>query len=212
MIQSGVLIIEAQRGEDERSSPQGARKAHKMAREIEIITEDNRVYAFTPYNPSFPTQAKKIGGRWNPDLKAWSFDARDEDRVHEMVRNIYGTDGTNNGDLVTVHVPIADYENDKEVRVGGITVLEKVHRDQVPRLVGDNVVRISGTFLYKSGSMRFPTIGENDVILEVRDIPREVAEKENLEIVTETIDRDALLKEKAELEARLAKIDELLAK
>ena len=175
-----------------------------MAREIEIITEDNRVYAFTPYNPSFPTQAKKIGGRWNPDLKAWSFDARDEDRVHEMVRKIYGTDGTNTGDLVTVHVPIADYENDKEVRVGGITVLEKVHRDQV--------LRISGTFLYKSGSMRFPTIGENDVILEVRDIPREVAEKENLEIVTETIDRDALLKEKAELEARLAKIDELLAK
>ena len=76
---------------------------------ISIETKDKTVVAISPFNPDLPGPAKKLGGKWSPSIKAWLFDSRDEARVRELYRSIYGTDGTvATGDLVTVRATIKE--------------------------------------------------------------------------------------------------------
>ncbi len=76
---------------------------------INITTENGKTKVVTPYNPSFPTRAKKLGGRWQGG--AWVFDARDEERVRDLCRDIYGTDGQDSGRKITVR---AEYTADHD--------------------------------------------------------------------------------------------------
>ena len=60
--------------------------------EIVITTDGTRVVLTASCAAELP--AKVIGGRFRLSAKAWSFDARDEERVRDLTRSIYGTDGS----------------------------------------------------------------------------------------------------------------------
>ncbi|MBV6425507.1 MAG: hypothetical protein NAOJABEB_03328 [Steroidobacteraceae bacterium] len=166
----------------------------------------------SPYHPQFPARAKALGGRFNGNDKTWQFDARDESRVREMVIDIFGTDGsTGVGDLVTVRVRVNDYGLGDTLFVAGRQVARRPGRDMPVRL-GDGVVIVSGGFAHSGGSQAKPRLAAHDnTVLEIRDLPRAIAEREGLEIVEITIDRAALMAEREKLIARLAEIDALLA-
>ncbi|MBG0828575.1 helix-turn-helix domain-containing protein [Planomonospora sp. ID67723] len=86
----------------------------------------------------------------------------------------------------------------------------------MPVKLAANVVLIEGKLPGSGGSVRYPQISAgNDVIVEVRDIPRAslaLEHETSYEIVGETsnVNIDALLAEREALLARLAEIDELL--
>lgn len=175
-------------------------------------TEAGRIAIESPFNRDFSAQIKTIGGKWDATRKVWTVDARDEARAREILTAVYGHDGTSAGDLVTVRMSLEKFRHEQSATLGGVTVATRKSRDSAVHLAS-NVVLVSGKFLSRGGSRQNPRIDENNVVIEVRDIPRPVAEAnaDLCEIIDTTIDRDALEAEKAKLLARIAEIDALLA-
>jgi hypothetical protein len=169
---------------------------------------DDGLFVWSPYHKDLPSDAKKLGGRWSPQARAWIFDPRDESRVRDLYREIYGTDGSP-CETVTVRYTVDSVDEDEtELYVCGRQVARKRYRDESPRL-GDGVVVISGGFPRIFGSRKNPRLGGEGTVLEIRDVPRKCAEDEDLEIVSE-IDRDGLKAERDSLLKRLAEINEIL--
>jgi len=187
--------------------------------DVKIETYNERVYAFTPYDKAFVARAKTLKGKWDPAKKAWHFDPRDEDRVRELCVSIFGTAGDpgDAADVVTVRIKAADHESpdrrENHITFAGRRVAWRPVRDEPVRLA-PNVVVIEGAFPTSGGSQQYPRVcAGDDVILEVRDIPRVTLKLEGegrYEIAGETIDVEALREERERLVARIAEIDVLL--
>lgn len=177
---------------------------------VSIASTGTKVEVKAPYHPDFPHNAKRLGGKWNNS--AWSFDARDEDRVRELCRKIYGTDGTS-ADLVSVRLTA---KTDITALQGGIfaagrCVARATGRDSGAKL-GDGVILLSGR-VTSGGSMKnWRTYVIEGSVVEVRDVPRAAISDIDtndwtIEIV-EAGDRTAVLRaERDRLIARLAEID-----
>ncbi|MEZ5130326.1 MAG: hypothetical protein R2763_01170 [Mycobacterium sp.] len=178
---------------------------------VEIVGD--RVVLISPYNRDLPARARQLGGRWDADGKRWSFDLRDESRVRDLARDIYGTDGSveEAADTVTVRVDCNGYARRQGITVGGRTVASRRYRDEAVRL-SEGVVIVSGGFRDSGGSMRYPVIGETTAVIEVRDVPRAAAQAEGFPIVDEQAGRmEQLATERARLVARIAEIDAEIA-
>lgn len=185
--------------------------------DIQITTQDNgRLAVTSPYNADYVAGAKDIGGRWDGANRQWTFDPRDEERLRELLRDVYGTDGSpaDQADLVTVRWNITGQgvsRGDNELYFAGRVVASRRSRDDTVRL-GPNVILISGGFDYSGGSMRYPSLSpEEGTVIEIRDVPRSAVTGTGAEIVGETIDIDALLAKREQLLAQLAELDETLA-
>ncbi|MCL2089864.1 MAG: hypothetical protein FWH11_01340 [Micrococcales bacterium] len=168
-----------------------------------IETTGDKVTLTGPYNTRLGPRAARIGGRWDPSGRRWVFDARDEARVRDLAREIYGTAD----DLVTVRVAADDLPGTKALTLDGRLVAERRYRDDPVRL-GYGVIIVSGSFDTSAGSTKYPFVGSSDVVLEVRDVPRATAEGQGLTIVDDGADRRAVLTaERDRLVARLAQVD-----
>lgn len=186
---------------------------------ITVTTSGNHVYLISPYNTKAVSAAKRLGGQWDGARKAWRFDARDEDRVREMARDIYGTDGTVESvlDTVTVRIKAADYidhtgrDTENTVRVAGRRVAYREYRDAEVTLV-PGVVIVAGGFATSGGSMRYPEIGATDAVLEIRDVSRSTLDRlDAYELIDAgVVNEEALRAERGRLAARIAEIDMIL--
>lgn len=98
---------------------------------VSVVTEGNRILTSTPYLANFAPAAKKQGGRWDASRRVWSFDARDEVAVRELLVSFYGTDGIEPVDLVTIRVPLSDYLTTRQDLVDfGRIILSRRGRDE----------------------------------------------------------------------------------
>lgn len=177
---------------------------------VSIAVTGTKVEVKTPYHPDFPREAKLLGGKWNN--AAWLFDSRDEDRVRELCRKIYGTDGTA-ADLVSVRLTakteIAALHSG--IFAAGRCVARATGRDSGAKL-GDGVILLSGR-VTSGGSMKnWRTYVIEGSVVEVRDVPRAAvadidADDWAVEIVEAEDKTSVLLAERERLLARLAEID-----
>lgn len=187
----------------------------------------HQIQVESPYNPDLPASARRLGGKWDGTKKIWFFDLRDEARVEELYRSIYGEwpveGATGPAETVTLKVTIGSRW--WEVKHGGIflcgrQVARATGRDSGATL-GGGVVVLSGKGFESGGSVKnWSTCGAPGTVFEIRDIPRILAEEEiakphedgdMVEIVGETVvNREALEAEKEALLKRLAEIDKLL--
>jgi DNA repair protein RadC len=62
-----------------------------------VEEEDGRIAVSSPYHPKFPARARSLGGIWDATRRVWLFDAGDDGRVRLLCREIYGTDGREDG-------------------------------------------------------------------------------------------------------------------
>lgn len=189
--------------------------------DVTITTTESQVRVHSPYNPAFPDEAKKLGGKWQADSKAWVFDARDESRVRELCREVYGTDGSDDGDQVTLKITIHDEigARHQALYFAGRQVARAWGRDSGARL-GEGVVVLEGGFGSGGSVKNWRTKARAGTVFELRDVPRPAAEKEienyaqdnnvDIKIIDETIDRDALLSERERLMTRIQEIDNLI--
>ena len=71
-----------------------------------VEEEDGRIAVSSPYHPKFPARARSLGGVWDAARRAWIFDSADHDRVRSLCREIYGTDGSEDGQAGTAPFPL----------------------------------------------------------------------------------------------------------
>lgn len=140
---------------------------------IEIKTDGLTVQLHSPYDATLIRRAKELGGRWSAAARAWSFDSRDENRVRDLARSVFGTDGSADmdGPSITLRIPCANLPGiyDQEIRLAGRRLAYRPARDDAVRL-GLGVVLVDGGFCRSSGSRANPRIGDNNAMLEVRDL------------------------------------------
>ncbi|WP_326581695.1 hypothetical protein OIE69_43785 (plasmid) [Actinacidiphila glaucinigra] len=188
--------------------------------DVRVISLDNgRVALVSPYNSELPAAARELGGRWDRTARYWHFDARDEQRVRELARDFFGTDGSpaDEADKVTIRWNISNYcqrRGDSELHLGGHRIASRRSRDEDVRL-GVGVVLISGGFPGQGGSTKYPALEPlADTVVEIRDLPRALLDNLHrgaYEIVETTVDVAALREERERLLARIAEIDATLA-
>ncbi|WP_186779876.1 type 2 periplasmic-binding domain-containing protein [Streptomyces salinarius] len=186
--------------------------------DIGIATDERgRLAVTSPYDDTFVAEAKYIGGQWDRASRCWTFDPRDEERVRDLLREVYGTDGSpaDQADLVTVRWNISNLghtKGDNKIRLAGRTIVSRSGRDADVRL-GEGVVLVSGGFPGSAGSMQYPAVApEEGTVVEIRDLPRAAIEGvQHLTVVGETVDIDALKAKRERLLAELADIDRTLA-
>lgn len=188
--------------------------------QITVTSTGDTVTLSAPYQPDLPSKAKAIGGKWNAADKSWRFAARDEQRVRDLAREIYGTDGDDAGasQTVTVRITVDDWfgvvygqRGGEHLDMFGRQLVTRRSRDEAVRL-GEGVIIISG-FPGSGGSVANPRLDARDgTVLEVRDVPATHADvaRPKVTIVDTTIDRDALVAERDRLAARIAEINALL--
>lgn len=190
---------------------------------VQVAVTASNVVVSAPYNPDFAPRAKRLGGRWNPSGKTWGFDARDEARVRDLCRDVYGTDGSPE-ELCTVRVKLSAQScSSLAFFAFGRQLARAFGRDSGARL-SDGVVLLSGS-IGSGGSMKNPVIATKGCVVEVRDVPVRAVRKacweddvgvhvDSVEIVEDvaasTVDRVALVAERERLQARLAEISSIL--
>lgn len=187
---------------------------------IEVIRSEKNICVGSPYNPYLPSRAKKIGGKWNPTGKCWSFDIRDEARVEELYRSIYGQwDSEVAADAVTVRVTVATdlSEWHSGIFFAGRQVARATGRDSGARL-GDGVVILQGGFGSGGSVKNWTTRCSEGTVFEIKDIPLIKVEEErgcsnwsSIEVLGD-VDTAALEQERERLLARIAEIDAILNK
>lgn len=130
-------------------------------------------WVYSPFHPDFPAAARGLGGKWSAEKSGWYFDARDEDAVRRLVRDLYGFDEYERPDLVQVvlHYPELYGEDLFEV---GRQLARRAARDYAVRL-GDGVILLGGTFSRSGGSRNHPSLNGRGIVLLVRDVPRALA-------------------------------------
>ena len=173
---------------------------------VRITERGGRVVLQSPYNPALPARAKRIGGRYDGNTKTWQFDPRDLDRVRELARDVYGTDGTPTETVTVRHTVSESDALERELWLYGRLIAQRRGRDEAVRL-GDGVIIVEGRFLSWGGSIRNPALGGAGVVLEIRDVPRALVTDETTIVTTGTgPDQAALRARIAEPEAELASL------
>lgn len=189
--------------------------------DITITINDGRLAVASPYHPEFPPQAKALGGKWAGNQ--WVFDPRDEARVRDLCREIYGTDGSPvaDTDLVTIRVTVMEgcelYEDLGAIFLAGREIARAFGRDGGARL-GEGVAFLEGKPDSGGSRKNWMTVIPGPATFEVRDLPRSAAEKVlgdykrgvQIALASEPDPRETLMAERERLLRRLAEIDALL--
>jgi hypothetical protein len=202
---------------------------------VKIETAGPRLLVSSPYMPAFVAGAKQLRGKWDPEYKVWSFDARDEAEVRDLCRRVYGTDGASVPECVDVEIVVADSPDPDDPAITfesqtfsacGRVIASRPYRDSDVRL-GEGVRVIEGAFARSGGSGKYPSIWSRSinsrqrVKLLVRDVPQPLADelaakhpgavtvRESGPTVAQRI--AALTDERNALVARLEQINEALA-
>lgn len=183
---------------------------------VKVTKTDKQLKVASPYHKSLPTKAKQLGGKWSG--KEWVFDVRNEDRVAQLYREVYGEYGEECGEKVTVRCECEDgcSRFTEGFFLFGRNVASAFGRDSSVKL-GKGVTVLSGGFESGGSVKNWKTIAKPNTLIEIFDVPKTIAEKELSDskdwvctVVGEEIDKETLLKEKERLLSRLAEIEELL--
>lgn len=189
--------------------------------DVAVRTDQTHTYLQSPYHPHLPDRARALGGAFDAGSKCWRFSARDEQRVRDLAREIYGTDGAAADRTVDVRITMADCEHLLLGQRGpeclwlfGRKIAERPARDSRVRL-GADVVTVEGGFPASGGSVKNPALNAYDgTILEVRGVPAghpDLARGPAIVVEPEGPDTETLRAERERLLARVAEIDAHLA-
>lgn len=180
-----------------------------MSTQISIQTSGSSITITTPYNPAFVTELKSTFGRnarWNAADKAWTVPAADEAKARELVRNHYGTDGTEQASGgVTVTVRWTAHTDEVAERGPvmryGRPIVSAQGRDTgaIPQ---SGVVLESGEIRSGGSRQYWETIVREGAVLVIHDVPLALAQADEHAVI---VSDD--MAEAERLQARLAELD-----
>ncbi len=183
---------------------------------IKVTVGEGILKVTSPFNREFVSFARMRGGKWSDKHKAWLFDPRDEFAVRSALIDIYGTDDYESCEKVNVRVKLDHFKLEDDFSLFGLQLLRRKYYNYRVDM-GDNVVVVTGGFHETGGSRKYAEIAPvSGTIIEVRDVPKEIAvktwaeHKESIEILG-SMDIEKLRDEKQKLLQRIQEIDEIIA-
>ena len=136
----------------------------KTRRGLEVVSD---------FHPDFNAGAQRLKRRFDAATKANIFDLDDEDAVRALCREVYGTDGSDNVDLVDVECTLMPTTADEVFAFG--RQLAKRFDYQTKVKLGRAVVVKSGSFPRQAGDLLNPQLfqstTEEPVVLTIHDVP-----------------------------------------
>lgn len=183
---------------------------------------DGKIAIYTPYDKKFVQAIKAIGSaRWTGE--AWTVPTDYIDDVRIIMKDIYGRDDQDAGESVDCEIEFLYdyYERKAAVVMFGKTIARAWGRDSGAK-VGDDVMLVDGSIGSGGSRANWETCVYKGAKFIVKNVPKARFEKEKsdyqeeygidtkITIISEKIDKDALLEEKARLERRLAEIEKML--
>jgi hypothetical protein len=151
-------------------------------------TSDHRILVYTPFNKQFVDAARRAGGRWSAQDRAWLFAEELTETVRGLLRHIFGEDDTK-AEVARVRLRCTfeggeagnrrywpDRGGNLEVVLAGREVARAFHRDSGARL-GPDVVLIQGRF-NSGGSRANPRITVSDnTVVDLLRVPETMARR-----------------------------------
>lgn len=188
---------------------------------IEIKTDNGVSEIYTPYNQSFVSRIKLVGGaKWDGIKKCWTVPEEAVNAVRDILTEVYGCNDLETGETVTVRIRILNniYESRSDIVFCGKTLCHASGRDSGGR-AGNDVFYVSGC-PSSSGSVKnwSSKILEGSVI-DVANVSKTLLEKyqenpnKDIEIISisdSKVDIATLQEEKERLLKRIAEIDAIL--
>lgn len=181
---------------------------------MKIDVKDDKAFVFTPYNPQFVKEVKRIGGaRWMSIDKCWRVPADAVDAVREIMMDVYGESDLPCAEKVTVEIELE--EGELEYR-GPIVIFGKVIASAFGRdsgaKVGEDVVFVKGEPTSGGSMKNWTTVIPGGSVIRIRNVPVTALNDDYpYDVIDDVkIDRAALEAERERLLKRLAEIEELL--
>ncbi|MDD4804838.1 MAG: hypothetical protein PHN69_06765 [Candidatus Pacebacteria bacterium] len=182
---------------------------------ISVSNREGLLKVTSPFNREFVSFARMRGGKWSDGQRAWMFDPRDEFAVRSTLIDIFGTDDYESSEKISVRVKLDHFDTDEEFFLFGRQLLRRKYSNN--RVEVDNgVLVVEGGFHSKGGSLKNPAVAPKEgTVLEVRDIPRDIAvrtwqeHKEAIELLDD-LDIKKLKEEKETLLERIKQIDQII--
>lgn len=124
------------------------------------ITKNNKMLEITsPYNQAFIKEVKKIGGKWNGELKVWVVEEEFEERLNNIIFKVYNYDVTGKEEVIKIKYSAKDFfvYKTSRIEVAGRTM---VYRESKNRDVSfkNNTVILEGDFPERGGSNGHPNV------------------------------------------------------
>jgi len=169
-----ALIEQAQAILTHRQNVQVAGRTAEFS-DIRIVARGNSIDVISPYHPDFVKLARQLNGKFGAG--PWTFDARDEARIRDLLRSIYGTDGSGPIEVADVQAIITGTNGGDNVLFAlGREIASRRERDARVRL-GNGVTIVDGGFPGSCGSTKYPRlVSSGPVIVLVRDVPLALAQ------------------------------------
>jgi hypothetical protein len=172
----------------------------------------------SPYNSLFVERAKRLKGKFLAG--AWDFDIRDDERVIDLCRDVYGTDGiTSDTCTIRISIPNGDRRKCSDISIHGFTLV-KIREWPFRVRQADGVIVLEGGFSSEGTSEKWETIAEKGTVILFRNFPRRAAEKYiqeppdgwtvSIEDESSTVNVARLIEEKERLLMRLNEIETLI--
>lgn len=186
-------------------------------------TENGTIAVYTPYDKKFVRAIKRIGSaKWNGS--AWILPEDYIDDARSIMKDIYGCDDQSVGETVDCEIEfLENYHEDKgAVVLFGKTLARAWGRDSGAK-VGDDVILVEGSINSGGSVKNWDSRVFKGAKFIVKNIPKARFDKEKNEyqdvfglevkitLISEKIDKDALIEEKEQLERRLSEIENLIA-
>ncbi|WP_333813829.1 hypothetical protein [Muricomes intestini] len=190
--------------------------------ELRITVENGKASVFTPYNSGFVSRIKGIGGaKWNPSNKCWTIPEDAIEVARGIMREVYGAADNDVAETVKVKVTALNLitKDLAPIELMGKVLSSARGRDSGAK-PGNDVAYISGKPSSGGSAKNWEsTISEGAVIV-LSNVNKNLYEKYmetpdtnyKVELVKESHSKNALLKEKEQLLARLKEIEAELNK
>lgn len=131
---------------------------------------DDKLYIYCPYNEKIIRKFKYRGGVWKSS--AWEFNSIDQEKISSILRETYGEDGTEHKiEYVSLKLSGDNTTSYNNLMIAGRIIAARKERDSRV-ILEKNTIVLSGMYYGSGGSMKYPTLKGEDVVLLVRYIPK----------------------------------------
>lgn len=179
---------------------------------ITIKDKDGKLHVTSPYNATFVTSVKGIGGKWN--APCWVVGKDKEDDLHAILKSVYGWTPNSNTTIKVEYNPI-DFVEGNNIKIGAFIAARRKYRDG--RVELNETIVIDGELPSSCGSQKRPEVLSSSHCKFRSTIPLYVYEslssedKDKLTVVGNSkASKEDLLARKAELLKQLKEVEKQL--